>query len=727
MAIDVKVLTARFAAEAAKHCDQIEKELLALESGGFSKESIDSVFRTAHTIKGAARMLKLTVVSEVAHRMEDVFEQLRNGQSPLTRDVTDRLLKGVDVIRQLIADVAAGIPLPATLPPVCSELEQLLDAANQPAAGGTQPSLPAAGEHDKESKRETPAQQHDFVQIRSERLDELIQLLGEMVSFQYRKKQQTYLMRDILRLSAASLEAVSRQNYNTDPVEKGSKELTETLTALHGQLRKLQDYFRNDAVIENLLTADLQERSLKIRMLPIATVFNKINRVVRDLAQTTGKEVELLTEGGDTELDRKIIEQLGDCLLHMIQNAVDHGIESPAERVAAGKDRRGIIRLSASYDSGGVTILLKDDGAGIDLAQIKTTAVKKRLLTEEAANSLSETELLDLIFAPGFSTSAIITDISGRGVGMNVVRKTVAENLKGSVRIQTRAGQGTIFTLKVPITLALSRMLIVAAAEHTFAIPAYLVQEIIMVPDSQVIDVVGRRALRVREQIVPLEELAAILDCAQAVRRERRELLVVLLAAGAERLGILVDHIVSEADMVIKALPAAIKHLPLISGFTVGGNDDIISVLAVTALIRQARENKTGLGKGAGIAAAKQRKTILVVDDSANTRDIVKSILESYGYLVELAEDGMAAIEKTGRKVYDAVITDVEMPQLDGFSLTAHLRQDERYRQVPVIIVTSREKPEDKRRGIQVGATAYIVKGAFDQHGLIETVQNVIG
>lgn len=726
MAIDIKVLSARFAAEAAKHCDQMEKELLALEAGGFSKESIDSVFRTAHTIKGAARMLKLTVVSEVAHRMEDVFEQLRDGQRPLTREVTDRLLKGVDVIRQLIADVAAGIPLPATLPPVCSELEQLLDAANQPASDGTQPSLPAAGERNKESKRET-ALHHDFVQIRSERLDELIQLLGEMVSFQYRKKQQTYLMRDILRLSAAGLESVSRQNHNAEQAGQGQRELTETLTALHGQLRKLQDSFRNDAVIENLLTTDLQERSLKIRMLPIATVFNKINRVVRDLAQTTGKEVELLTEGGDTELDRKIIEQLGDCLLHMIQNAVDHGIESPAERVSAGKDRRGIIRLSASYDAGGVTILLKDDGAGIEPAQIKTAAVKKRLLTAEAANALSETELLDLIFAPGFSTSAIITDISGRGVGMNVVRKTVTEHLKGSVRLQTRAGEGTIFTLRVPITLALSRMLIVAAAEHTFAIPAYLVQEILMVPDGQVIDVVGKRALRVREQIVPLEELATILDCAQAVQRERRELLVVLLAAGAERLGIIVDHIVSEADMVVKSLPAAIKHLTLLSGFTVGGNDDIISVLSVTALIRQARENKTGGGKGAGIVAAKQRKTILVVDDSANTRDIVKSILESYGYQVELAEDGMAAIERTGRKVYDAVITDVEMPQLDGFSLTAHLRQDERYRQVPVIIVTSREKPEDKRRGIQVGATAYIVKGAFDQHGLIETVQNVIG
>lgn len=723
MALNIKLLSVRFAEEAAKHCNQIEKELLTLEAGGFSKEILDSVFRAAHTIKGAARMLKLTVISEVAHRIEDVLELLRDGQSNLSREVMDLLLKGVDTIRQLIAEVAAGTPLPESLPPICSQLEQLLNKGEEQVMSSSK----VIEEDGMDEKKAHTTIEDDFVQIRAEQLDELIQLMGEIVSYQYRKKQQTYIINDIMRLSATSLELVSYPNYNNEQAKYVRKELADTLTAMHIQLGKIQDSLRNDAVIENLLTTDLQERSLKIRMLPISTVFDKINRVVRDFARTTGKEVEFQIEGGDTELDRKIIEQLGDCLLHMIRNAVDHGIELPQNRVMAGKSPRGVIRLSAFYDSGGVTMILQDDGAGISLEHIKKIGIKKGLLTEDAVSKLTEIELLDLIFLPGFSTSPIITDISGRGVGMNVVRETITEKLKGSVRIQTRPGEGTTFLLKVPITLALSRMLLVSVAGHTFAVPTYSVQEVIMAPVNQVIDVVGKRALRVREQIVPLEELGTILSCPQIVPRERKELLVVLLASGAERVGLIVDTIISEADMVIKSLPSVVKHLTLISGFTIGNNDEIISVLGVSAIIRQVRENKVDIGRTRGIESEKQRKTILVVDDSANTRDIVKSILVSYGYQVDLAEDGLVAIEKASKKVYDAVITDVEMPNLDGFSLTSHLRQDERYQQIPVIIVTSREKAEDKRRGIQVGANAYIVKGAFDQNNLIETLQNVIG
>lgn len=727
MALNIKLLSARFAEEAAKHCDLIEKELLALEAGGFSKEILDSVFRAAHTIKGAARMLKLTMVSEVAHRMEDVLELLRDGQISLSKELMDSLLKGVDTIRQLITDVAAGNPLPELLPEICFQLEQLLDKRGEQEKSPALSSSAGTEEHGMDEKKGSATLEQDFIQIRAEQLDELIQLMGEMVSYQYRKKQQTYIVNDIMRLSAASLELVSYPDDHNEQAKYMRRELADTLAAMHSKLGKIQDSLRNDAVIENLLITDLQERSLKIRMLPIATVFDKINRVVRDFARTTGKEVEFQIEGGDTELDRKIIEQLGDCLLHMIRNAVDHGIELPQNRVRAGKSPRGVIRLSAFYDSGGVTMILQDDGAGISLEHIKMTALKKGLLTEGAASKLTEMELLDLIFLPGFSTSPIITDISGRGVGMDVVRQTVTEKLKGAVRVQTRLGEGTTFLLKVPITLALSRMLIVSAANHTFAVPAYSVQEVIMAPASQVIDVVGKRALRVREQIIPLEELETILSCPQAVPRERKELLIVLLASGAERLGLIVDAIISEADMVIKSLPSAVKHLTLISGFTIGNNDEIISVLGTSAIIKRVRENKVDIGRTRGVEPTKQRKTILVVDDSANTRDIVKSILVSYGYQVDLAEDGLVAIEKTSKKVYDAVITDVEMPNLDGFSLTSHLRQDERYRQIPVIIVTSREKEEDKRRGIQVGANAYIVKGAFDQNNLIETLQNVIG
>ncbi|MBP2636376.1 MAG: chemotaxis histidine kinaselike protein [Firmicutes bacterium] len=725
MAINIKLLSAKFAVEAIKHCDQLEKELLVLEANGFSKDILDSVFRTAHTLKGAARMLKLTAISEVAHRMEDVFELIRSGERTLSREIVDLLLQGVDTIRQLLATIADEAPLPEVPPSICAELTEVLtkETSATPETHRAPTSPRPVQELNTTPSKEGSDQQHSYVQIRAERLDELIQLMGEMVSFQYRKNQQTSVIREITRLSATSLSLLSGSEHSTQ-----QQELTNTLSTLHNQLVKFQTSLRNDAVFENLLTTDLQERSLKIRMLPIATIFDKINRAVRDLARTTDKEIDFQIEGGNTELDRKIIEQLADCLLHMVRNAVDHGIEMPQDRLAAGKKPQGTIKLMAFYDSGGVTIALQDDGAGIAGEHIKAVAIKKQLLTKEAADKLTETDLLDLLFLPGFSTSPIITDLSGRGVGMNVVRQTVIEKLKGSIQIQTHAGNGTTILLKVPITLALCRMLLVATNNHTFALPAYSVQEILLIPASQVIQVVGKQALRVREQIVPLEELAAILQCPPTARlQEQTDLLVIILSSGAKKLGVIVDAILSEADMVIKPLPAALQDHSLISGFTVGSSDEIISVLTVASLLKQASENNAVLANVQTAAFQKQHKTVLVVDDSANTRDIVKSILESYGYHVDLAEDGLAALEKTNQKVYDAVITDVEMPQFDGFSLTSHLRQDERYRQIPVIIVTSREKPEDKRRGIQVGANAYIVKGAFDQNNLIETLQNIIG
>ncbi|MCE5286669.1 MAG: response regulator [Pelosinus sp.] len=716
VSLNIKLLSVKFAEEAAKHCNLIEKDLLVLEAEGFSKETIDAVFRAAHTIKGAARMLKLTAISEVAHRMEDVFEELREKESSLSKEMIDILLQGIDTIRALLALVAAGESLPEALPAICAQLEEVL-CKNVKAK---QYIVPTSKVEVCAPKSEE-AVQPDFVQIRAERLDELIGLMGELISYQYRKQQQVHSVRDIMHLAEGALEL----SYSIAPDKEAA--LQTRLADMHSQLKKLQDLLRNDAARESQITKDLQQQSLKVRMLPITTIFDSINRVVRDFARTAGKEIEFEMTGGETELDRKIIDELRVCLLHMIRNAVDHGIELSKERIAAGKPPRGIIRLAAFYDAGGVTLMLEDDGAGISLDDIKSTALKKRFYSQETINKLTERELLDLIFLPGFSTSPIITDISGRGVGMNVVKETIAEKLKGSLAIKTRQGKGTAFTIKVPITLALSRMLTVAAGNETFAFPAYAVQEVLKAGPDQVIDVAHKRAVRVREQIIPLEELAVILGCPHAAEQSRQEFFIIVLAAGAEKCGLVVDAVLSEMDMVIKPVPSVLKQPKVISGFTVGSNDEIISVLGAQALIKKTRENRQGMASIVKAATGTEEKTILVVDDSVNTRDIVKSILESYGYTVDLAEDGLAAIEKTGKKVYDAVITDIEMPCLDGFSLTSHLRQDERYRQIPIIIVTSREKAEDKRRGILVGASAYIVKGAFDQNNLIETLQNVIG
>lgn len=739
MALNISKFLARFVEEALEHCNRLESGLLSLESGEDLMATIDAVFRSAHTIKGTARMLKLSSIAETALRMEDVLDNLRSGQMAISTELSDLLLKGVDVIRALLAEVAGEKPLTDVLSPVCEKLEmvvranknpEVINAENEDAFLITQAStdencLPEAEQNTvgKSVKSET-ATATDSARIRVDKLDDLIKLMGEIIGQQYRKKQHIAELGDLVRLSEQNMELLTGI---TDGNEGLHNELTANVTALYTRLTMLQRSLKDDAAMESHLTGELQERSLKMRMIPLSTIFDAFHRTVHDLARENGKEVDFRVDGGDTELDRKIIEQIGDSLLHMIRNAIDHGIEPPDVRERAGKSRRGTIHLMAFYDSRGVAISLQDDGAGISQQKIKEVALKRNLVPQATLNKMTERELLELILVPGFSTSSIITDLSGRGVGMDVVQSGIVDNLKGSIQITTHEGEGTTFLLKVPITLALSRVLLVCVANHTFALPANFIQEVLSVQTAQIIDVINKRAVRLREQIIPVEELQTMLKCPGAESRDCGYLLIVVVYSGAERLGLIVDAVLDEVDMVIKPLPASLSNLRLISGVTIGGNNEVFGVLNVASLIKTAREVRMEVPLEMAMTQEKPRKTILVVDDSVNTRDLEKSILEAYGYRVDLADDGMAALGMVNQRMYDAIVTDVEMPQLDGFSLTMRLRQDERYREVPIIIVTSRARDEDKRRGIQLGANAYIVKSSFDQSNLIDTVQNLIG
>jgi chemotaxis protein histidine kinase CheA len=462
-------------------------------------------------------------------------------------------------------------------------------------------------------------------------------------------------------------------------------------------------------------------------MIPLSTVFDSLHRMVRDISKNLGKDIVLVVEGGDIELDKKMIEKLGDPLVHMLRNSLDHGIEPPEERRKAGKPGTGTVKLSACYDAGSVLIELSDDGGGIPLEKIKERALRKKMFSEDELNDMPESALVDLIFQPGFSTSSIVTDVSGRGVGMDVARRNIVEELRGSFRIETKRGRGTSFFIRLPLTLAVMRVLLVDVADTVFAIGAHYVSEIIRVPKDELITVVNKRAVRLREEIIPVASMTSLLNIPARGKTERNDVLIAIVHTGGEKLGLIIDALRDEEDMVIKPLPAHMKNIRLVSGVIISGRNEIINVVHVPAVIEAAgeiREVKPLKGTAGEEGSAIH---ILVVDDSINTREIEKSILESYGYKVDLAGDGLEALEKIREFKYSVVITDVEMPRLDGFSLTERLRNDEAHKDIPVIIVTSREKEEDKKRGIMVGADAYIVKGAFDQSNLLETVQNLIG
>ncbi|MBU0676225.1 MAG: hybrid sensor histidine kinase/response regulator [Proteobacteria bacterium] len=759
MAFDISKFIGRFVEEAREHVTALNKGMLDLEKRPDDMEIIHQIFRAAHTIKGSSRMLKLPAISEIAHKVEDVFGALREGKISFSSELAMVLFKGIDSIAYQVEKTARG----ETTVDDQSKLMQMLEAAaegrigdeaeaeveepdpgtifppratsgespepsgqaagSRPAVEEKAPVKPAAPGPEKQLKHSESIKVNETIRVGVEKLSELIRLASEITSRHSRAKQ-SYLE---VHQAAKHLELLAEKlspgdgGHSTEIVASTGMELGQMAKAL----KKISTSIKDDFVIQNLLIRDLQERSLQLRMLPLSTIFDTFHRSVREIVESFEKEVSLSIVGGDIEMDKKIIEKLGDPLTHMLRNAVDHGLESPEERQRAGKPARGKINLSACYEGGKVLIVLEDDGHGLVLDKIKAKALKSGLVGQDSLEAMSVSELQNLIFRPGFSTSSIITDISGRGVGMDVVRKNIVDDLKGSISIESIDGQGTTFQLRLPMTLAIMHVVMVEVGGSIFALPDNYINEILRVKTSGIIEVFDKMAVNIREELVPVETLHSILGLPGHSEIHGDDLLLLIVKVGAERLGLIVDAIIDEEDMVIKSLPKHMNDNKIVSGVILTGRDQVVNVLNVPSIFLAAKEVKSALARPERAEVAREIK-VLVVDDSVNTREIEKSILEAYGYQVTLAGDGVEALEKARKVKYDIIITDVEMPKMDGFTLTETLRADEVYKDTPIMLLTSRDKDEDKRRGIQVGANAYILKGDFEQSNLISTIENLL-
>lgn len=713
MALDIKRFIGRFVEEAKEHLSRMSHGLSDLEQGAASAEQINSLFRSAHTLKGSSRMLKLEPITQLAHSLEDLLSALRDQRLTVNHLVMSLLYQSVDALSdqvELLVKHGEVSPLNTAQVTLCQQLSALaegqqFDTDSAVSTAQVEPEQPTAEKN--EMGITTPAlTTSDSVRVKLSKLEELIKLMGELVSSHAGMREM-----------AATARVLERQLQQQAQGE------------LPVAMRQFSQNMRDIVLSQDNLMQELHDKALQLRMLPLAIVLDPATRLVRDMARSLGKQVECRIYGSEIELDRQMIDQLADPIIHLLRNALDHGIEAPEVRQQAGKSAQGLLQIHARQDAGWVVLDIRDDGIGLSVNAIRDRALKKGLFTSVELQDMSDQQVTNLIFLPGFSTSTMITEFSGRGVGMDVVKRTIVDDLQGVISIQTRPSEGTCFTLRLPLSLAIMRVLLIRAGTQVLGFTAQYVTELLRVAPTALISVANRNAVIIRNEFVPVVKLVDLLNLPQktvakkSLSRASKDLLLLVIRVHTEKLAVQVDELLDERDLVIKQLPEHLRQNPLISGMVTMGQNQLVSLMHVPYVLDIARKTRQLANIGASIKGEKPKQRILVVDDSLNTREIERDVLEAWGYHVTLAEHGEEGLQKALAEEFDAVLTDVEMPVMDGFTLTARLREDANYRDKPIIIITSREKESDRRRGIEVGADAYIVKGSFDQNSLVDTLK----
>lgn len=657
-----------FVAELEEHLAALNRDLLGLERATPAEQPghLERLFRTTHTLKGAARAASLPLVEQASHRLEDVLAGLQAGRLTPSPALFELLFAATDALGDAGERTAAGRSLEdAPLLGVISRLGLV--------AGTDLPAVPVP-----EAVEDTaPSAVVPGLRIAADKVDEVLARSGEL------------------------LVALRRLDARADDLRSRGVDVTG---------------FNADRRAIVTVAAALDEVVRRLRMVPFREATVHLDRAARDVAQATGKDVTLTIRGGEIEVDRVVLEALRDPLLHLVRNAVDHGMEPPAEREAAGKPGRGTITVTASLRGAEVLVEVADDGRGIDPGAIRT-----KLRERGAPVPADERDVLRTIFAPGFSTASVVTDLSGRGVGLDAV-KTSVEALRGAVDV--RSGDGTTFSLRVPLSLSTLRVLEVAVGGQVFVIPVPAIRVLLRVDRGDVRPVRGIDTIEHEGRPIPLVPLSAVLGLEAQPQLTTGKLAVVVLSYGSD-VGLVVDALLDERDAVVKSLGPRLRGAPIASGATLLANGRVALILDVPEIVARARRGGTAIRDGMGEAEAPKPK-ILLVDDSMTTRSLEKTILENAGYTVVIAvdgADGWRVLQETPG--IGVVVSDVEMPRMDGFGLTEAIRASPRFQHLPVILVTALAKPEDKARGLAAGASAYIVKGAFEQQQLLDTIEQL--
>lgn len=770
---DLQEIMEDFLIEAFEMNEQLDQDLVELEHNPEDLDLLNRIFRVAHTIKGSSSFLNLNILTHLTHNMEDVLNRARKGEIKITPDIMDVVLRSIDLMKTLLVTIrdTGSDTNNGKENEIEEAVKQLQAITSQNLEGAKERTKEAPQKENKEEAKgeikenkakaptaENPASDNpladepdlDYANMSAEEVEaEIERLLNkrqEADKERRAQKKQEAKQEVTPTKEAPKTETKAKAKADTEENKAPSIGVEQTvrvdvrrldhLMNLIGELvlgknrliriySDVEERYDGEKFLEELnqvvssisaVTTDLQLAVMKTRMQPVGKVFNKFPRMVRDLSRELGKSIELIIEGEETELDKSIVEEIGDPLIHIIRNSCDHGIESLEERRRLNKPETGKVQLSAYNEGNHIVIKISDDGKGLDPVMLKEKAIEKGVISERDAEGMSDREAFNLIFKPGFSTAKVVSNVSGRGVGMDVV-KTNIEKLNGIIEIDSEVGVGTTQKLKIPLTLAIIQALLVGVQEEYYAIPLSSVLETVRISQDEIYTVDGKSVLRLRDEVLSLVRLSDIFKV-DAILESNSDVYVVIIGLADQKIGVIVDYLIGQEEVVIKSLGYYLKNTRGIAGATVRGDGKITLIVDVGAMMDMAKSikvNITNLMNESENTKSKNSPSdyiVLAIDDSSTDRAIIRKCLKPLGITLLEATNGLEGLEmlKNGDKIPDAILVDIEMPKMDGYTFASEVRKYNKFKNLPLIAVTSRVTKTDRMRGVESGMTEYITK-----------------
>ncbi|WP_305861084.1 chemotaxis histidine kinase/response regulator CheAY2 [Helicobacter pylori] len=779
---DLQEIMEDFLIEAFEMNEQLDQDLVELEHNPEDLDLLNRIFRVAHTIKGSSSFLNLNILTHLTHNMEDVLNRARKGEIKITPDIMDVVLRSIDLMKTLLVTIrdtgsdtnnGKENEIEEAVKQLQAITSQNLEGAKE--TSGTKEAPKEVKEEIKEKTKEevkankTPTAENpasdnpladepdlDYANMSAEEVEaEIERLLNKRQEAD--KERRAQKKQEAKQEVTPTKETPKTETSKAPKTETKAKADTEEnkapsigveqtvrvdvrrldhLMNLIGELvlgknrliriySDVEERYDGEKFLEELnqvvssisaVTTDLQLAVMKTRMQPVGKVFNKFPRMVRDLSRELGKSIELIIEGEETELDKSIVEEIGDPLIHIIRNSCDHGIEPLEERRKLNKPETGKVQLSAYNEGNHIVIKISDDGKGLDPVMLKEKAIEKGVISERDAEGMSDREAFNLIFKPGFSTAKVVSNVSGRGVGMDVV-KTNIEKLNGIIEIDSEVGVGTTQKLKIPLTLAIIQALLVGVQEEYYAIPLSSVLETVRISQDEIYTVDGKSVLRLRDEVLSLVRLSDIFKV-DAILESNSDVYVVIIGLADQKIGVIVDYLIGQEEVVIKSLGYYLKNTRGIAGATVRGDGKITLIVDVGAMMDMAKSIKVNITTLMNESENTKSKNspsdyiVLAIDDSSTDRAIIRKCLKPLGITLLEATNGLEGLEmlKNGDKIPDAILVDIEMPKMDGYTFASEVRKYNKFKNLPLIAVTSRVTKTDRMRGVESGMTEYITK-----------------